>query len=783
MMKQLYLFLVLALGAGAAQAQAVQLKDIYPGEEDSSPRNFFVDGDRMFFRADSADANVELWITDGTSAGTQMVLDINPGDTTAAGNSNPDEFTSFNGEVFFKARNASNGLELWATDGTAAGTREIIDIQPGDGNGNPFGFGIYNDQLYFTANDGTNGGELWFSDGTAAGTRLAVDFQPGSGTGNPGFAVELDGKLILRANDGNTGNEIWVTDGTPEGTMLLADIREGSSSSSPTFLTPYNGEVYFRARSEEFGTELWKTDGTPEGTVQVADINPGSGNGSPDNLFVGAGLLFFEADDGTNGDELWVTDGTNTLLVEDLNVGSGSADPDNFLEIFPGELIVFTADDGELGEELWSMSIISNDLVNLEIELDLVADINTGAEDSSPEDLVWTGTTLYFSAETADFGRELYEGGVFDEEVMRVTDINPGAESSDIDDIILFNELLVFEATDGVTGDELWAYPAQTVKVEVTLESERLMSGDTIDFGSMFVGVDPLQTEILSFRNAGTGPIYIEDETTGNLMNPFGGAFDNAGDLDSLASGAATPITLGFFATESGIFFDDFFIVIPSVQGFDTLRFVVRGEGITPLAEINVGVMGVDLEEGALLDFGELLIGEDSTMTVTISNPGIVPLAIAAVQVSDDTHFSVDASGLVNMINPGLSTTFNLIYTPTQEGVHETSVMIVNNATEDNTFDLALRGSALMTSVNDFGIAAAKAFPNPTQDRFTLQLEEELTEAQFRIYDLSGKVVQQGVWPAGTRQHEFELSTLAAGIYQLELRNAQGRLVVEIVKQ
>ena len=56
------------------------------------------------------------------------------------------------------------GRELWRTDGTAAGTFLVKDIQPG-----PFGSAIrdltdYNGRLYFGANDGSNPYEFWTSD-------------------------------------------------------------------------------------------------------------------------------------------------------------------------------------------------------------------------------------------------------------------------------------------------------------------------------------------------------------------------------------------------------------------------------------------------------------------------------------------------------------------------------------------------------------------------------------------------------------------------------------------
>ena len=53
-------------------------------------------------------------------------------------------------------------------------------------------FGVYpqqmtsvNGTLYFTANDGVDGVELWKSDGTAAGTNLVKDLNPGSSSSNP----------------------------------------------------------------------------------------------------------------------------------------------------------------------------------------------------------------------------------------------------------------------------------------------------------------------------------------------------------------------------------------------------------------------------------------------------------------------------------------------------------------------------------------------------------------------------------------------------------------------
>ena len=86
-----------------------------------------------------------------------------------------------NGKALFSATDGTHGYELWVSDGTTAGTSLVQDINPGSGSSGPqditkFGSG----KALFSANDGTHGYELWVSDGTAAGTSLVQDIYPGS---------------------------------------------------------------------------------------------------------------------------------------------------------------------------------------------------------------------------------------------------------------------------------------------------------------------------------------------------------------------------------------------------------------------------------------------------------------------------------------------------------------------------------------------------------------------------------------------------------------------------
>ena len=73
----------------------------------------------------------------------------------------------FANKLFFTAVDSYNA-ELWSSDGTSAGTTMVMDIAPGSIPSSPFGgyngpssLVVYNGTLFFAANNGVNGSELW----------------------------------------------------------------------------------------------------------------------------------------------------------------------------------------------------------------------------------------------------------------------------------------------------------------------------------------------------------------------------------------------------------------------------------------------------------------------------------------------------------------------------------------------------------------------------------------------------------------------------------------------
>src|SRR5438876_11849018 len=97
------------------------LKDIYAGGNPSNPWGFVPAGSTTLFAAEDASFGREPWITNGTTAGTVRLTDLEP----TSGSSMWNEFASLNGVAYFFASQSGNGYELFRSDGTGAGTVRV----------------------------------------------------------------------------------------------------------------------------------------------------------------------------------------------------------------------------------------------------------------------------------------------------------------------------------------------------------------------------------------------------------------------------------------------------------------------------------------------------------------------------------------------------------------------------------------------------------------------------------------------------------------------------------
>ena len=92
-------------------------------------------GDNLYFTADDGIHGNELWKTDGTVGGTSMVVDLSPPMCSTCQNMDSDivELVAGDSKLFFSSTVQSAGVpdfvrELFVSDGTASGTQLVMDI-------------------------------------------------------------------------------------------------------------------------------------------------------------------------------------------------------------------------------------------------------------------------------------------------------------------------------------------------------------------------------------------------------------------------------------------------------------------------------------------------------------------------------------------------------------------------------------------------------------------------------------------------------------------------------
>ena len=217
--------------------------DLVPGAGWSSPRQIVDVEDEVWFTA-LDEAGVEsAWRSGGTPESTIPFAPLGGGTPSFRRAEFLAILDAAAGE-FFYLRDGFDGNEIWFSPGSGA---EPILLRIGLQEGTR-PVGVVGGRMVFAAGEYKDPGvgrELWASDGTAAGTRLLRDIWSGPLSSAIEGGVEVRGRLLFKACDAVAGCELWVTDGTTKGTTRLVDIATGVASSFPTGLSEIDGWVYF----------------------------------------------------------------------------------------------------------------------------------------------------------------------------------------------------------------------------------------------------------------------------------------------------------------------------------------------------------------------------------------------------------------------------------------------------------------------------------------------------------------------------------------------------------
>lgn len=307
---------------------------------------------QVFFTAQNAASGEELFVYDGTN-NPKIAWDINTGTPS----SSPDNFTVLNNILYYRANTANEGYELHEFNTATNVEQRLTDIRTGVDSSLTGDIVAFNNMVIFVADDSTHGEELWSYNPLNQQVSMVSDINAtGTESSAPRNLTVLGGKLYFSAVETATGRELYEYDGT-NAPKRVTDINPGFTSgvavsdNGAAFMM-YNGMIYLAGRDASNETHLHSYDPANGNVALVHKINP-SGSSSPQSFAVYDNRLFFAAEDGANGQELWAYDGNNNpALMVDICQGSMGSRPYELTVV--GEDLYFAADDCKgNGQELF----------------------------------------------------------------------------------------------------------------------------------------------------------------------------------------------------------------------------------------------------------------------------------------------------------------------------------------------------------------------------------------------------------------------------------------------
>lgn len=318
------------------------------GSRSSNPSFFTKFKGLVYFSASTRNEGYELWrFTTNASNSVEIVEDFIP----STGWFYPTNFRVLGPDLMVLTGTDPAGVvSLYSSDGEAGGFVRI-GINSTAASPSPYMQAVGGGLAWGSADDGVHGVELWVTDGTAAGTRMLADINPSADASSPGSFLWYEGRMYFSAIGAGIGRELYSSDGVS--VELVQDLLEGSSSSSPSSLSlapPSEGGFVFSATVlPAIGNELYHYDVGANVTLR-ADANRYTYGAAAimggSNAFTAVGdRLFFAAGGGSSaGEELFVADESGKITMIDVYPGATGSEPDAIVDL--NGVALFAANSG-----------------------------------------------------------------------------------------------------------------------------------------------------------------------------------------------------------------------------------------------------------------------------------------------------------------------------------------------------------------------------------------------------------------------------------------------------
>ena len=210
------------------------VKDL-PGWSYHAADKIYNYNDKVLFTHRAWFSNYETRISDGTDSWTVKVYEWKK----------VYNFGFLWNNIFFRWTNAWYDKELFISDGTLAGTNLFMDIDTWSSSSPNFNSSkVFNNKLLFTASDSVNWQELWETDGTISGTNIIWDIYSWSNWSSPSIAQIINNTVYLYANDWIIGKELWSLSNTGDFTSI-EDFTAWSWNTNFSYSFVKNNKFYF----------------------------------------------------------------------------------------------------------------------------------------------------------------------------------------------------------------------------------------------------------------------------------------------------------------------------------------------------------------------------------------------------------------------------------------------------------------------------------------------------------------------------------------------------------
>lgn len=244
----------------------VMVKDLNTTDQSltaNAPRALTNVNGELYFMADDNLFSAAIWKSDGTSSGTVPAAQYFLGTK---------QLVAYKERLHFFHTYYPNS-QLWMTDGTGAGTLQITSSSRQFSVASGIPPVVAGDWLYFIAEDNVSGAELWRTDGTDAGTSIVKDIVSGRGSSDIrmlwGVGSELYFSIVL-----NGQVQLWATNGQASGTRVVHTLPSQYGLEYDD-LIEHDGDIYFSMGPISTiydPSSVWKIDGSTAAVSLVAEF-------------------------------------------------------------------------------------------------------------------------------------------------------------------------------------------------------------------------------------------------------------------------------------------------------------------------------------------------------------------------------------------------------------------------------------------------------------------------------------------------------------------------------